>query len=289
MQEAHNAPSEEQEVVDAEVVSEEPSQELVVQPEEQSITLFGTNDPAEVVERASRVATIFKEILRKQGLTQRIGSSDHVQVEGWGTLGSMLGVFAAKDGPVEEIPWPEIVPEKLRDMKAAGMAFGYTASYRAQTLTGNVVGGGEAECKRTESKWMRKDDYALKSMAQTRAQAKALKVPLSFIVTMAGYQPTPAEEMDTVTFSGYEAPFGPPMSPHDNEKLARALTFLIQDAQSAMRVKHTIEEEAGGYMPRIVHRAILHIAVAVRTGLEQKDQPQEEPDGSGGSDQPGDD
>jgi hypothetical protein len=276
MQNAQAAPNEE--VLEGEVVSPEHSQEIV-RPEqvlEHGVTLFGTNDPTEVIQRAAKVATALKDILHKQRLTTRIGSNDHVQVEGWQTLGSMLGVFPVPSSEVEEIAWPDIVPTKLQRAKDDGLSFGFKASYNAQTLTGAVVGGGEADCRRTESKWMTRDDHALKSMAQTRAQSKALKAPMGFIVTMAGYEATPAEEMDSVTYSGYDAPYGPPMNPHDNEKLARAMTFLINDAQTVMAVKHVIEEESGGYLPRIVFRTLVHTAKAARDGIEINKQVKEE-------------
>jgi hypothetical protein len=97
---------------------------------------------------------------------------------------------------------------------------------------------------------------------------------------MAGYSPTPAEEMDSVSFSGYESPYGPPMNPHDVEKLARALTFIVSDAQIAMATKNLIEEESGGYFPRIVYRAIVHAAKAARDGLENSSTKEEAHDGS---------
>ena len=40
-----------------------------------------------------------------------------------------------------------------------------------------------------------RDDYALRSMAQTRATSKALRQPLGFVMSLAGFDPTPAEEM----------------------------------------------------------------------------------------------
>jgi hypothetical protein len=40
--------------------------------------------------------------------------------------------------------------------------------------------------------------FQLSSMAQTRANAKALRNVLSWVVVLAGYRPTPAEEMDGV-------------------------------------------------------------------------------------------
>lgn len=40
--------------------------------------------------------------------------------------------------------------------------------------------------------------FQLRSMAQTRAGAKALRNALAWVVVLAGYQPTPAEELDAV-------------------------------------------------------------------------------------------
>jgi hypothetical protein len=65
----------------------------------------------------------------------------------------------------------------------------------ARTLDGRIIGAAEAECLRSESTWKSRDDYALRSMAQTRATSKALGSVLRFVVTLAGYSGTPAEEM----------------------------------------------------------------------------------------------
>jgi hypothetical protein len=51
-------------------------------------------------------------------------------------------------------------------------------------------------CLDDEAKWTTSRSFQLRSMAQTRAQAKALRNVLAWVVVMAGYQPTPAEEMD---------------------------------------------------------------------------------------------
>ena len=51
-------------------------------------------------------------------------------------------------------------------------------------------------CTRDEEKWKDKLDFELRSMAQTRAISKALRLPLGFIVELAGFNPTPAEEME---------------------------------------------------------------------------------------------
>ena len=139
-------------------------------------SLFRTDDPAEIVRRASEVADTLAAVLRDRKLTSNISGKEHVRVEGWTLLGTMLGVF-----PVVE--WTRETAD------------GWEARVEARTLAGQVVGAAEAECLRTERTWKGRDDYALRSMAQTRAVSKALRGPLGFVVTLAGYEAIPAEEM----------------------------------------------------------------------------------------------
>lgn len=139
-------------------------------------TLFRTDDPVEVVRRATEVATALKQILASQRMVQRIRGREHVKVEGWQTLGSMLGV-------VPVVVWTRPIDD------------GWEARVEARTLDGRVVGAAEAMCTRAERLWRDRDPFALRSMAQTRATSKALRGPLGFIVTLAGYDATPAEEM----------------------------------------------------------------------------------------------
>lgn len=157
-----------------ESTAEEIGTELVPAP--QPGTLFHTDDPVEVVEKATRIAGALKDVLHKQKMIQRIQGKDHVKVEGWVTLGAMLGVV------------PVVVWTKKLDR-------GWEARVEARTLDGRVIGAAEAECLKDETRWAKADDYAVRSMAQTRATSKALGGPLRFIVTLAGYNGTPAEEM----------------------------------------------------------------------------------------------
>ena len=138
--------------------------------------LFGVSDPIEVIQRATSVASALKTVLGKQGLIQKIGEREHPKVEAWTLLGSMLGVF-----PV--CVWTKPLEN------------GWEARVEARTRTGEVVGAAEAECLRSEKRWSSADDYALRSMAQTRATSRALRQPLGFVMTLGGYDATPAEEM----------------------------------------------------------------------------------------------
>lgn len=176
------------EVIEGEIV-EEHGTDLEVRPAS-SPTLFGTSDPVEVIEGATRIATPLAGIVRKQGLAVNIQGREHVKVEGWTLLGSMLGVF-----PV--IVWTR------------KMENGWEARCEARTRDGAIIGAAEAECTRDENQWsleptgrngkklQPRDDYALRSMAQTRATSKALRMPLGFVMELAGFAATPAEEMPT--------------------------------------------------------------------------------------------
>jgi hypothetical protein len=158
------------EIIDAE------TGELVPYQPASPVSLFGTNDPAEVVEAARRAAAPLVDVIRSQKLSVKIGPSEHVRVEGWTLLGSMLGVF------------PVCVWTRQMDD-------GWEARVEARTRAGEIVGAAEAECLRSENTWANRDDYALRSMAQTRATSKALRQPLGFVMQLAGFNPTPAEEM----------------------------------------------------------------------------------------------
>ena len=132
--------------------------------------------PRSWVEKATALATALKRVIVEQGLTSKIGGKEYVLVEGWTLLGTMLGVF-----PVCSWTRP--------------MADGWEARVEARTLSGAIVGAAEAQCRREEINWAAREDFALRSMAQTRATAKALRLPLGYAVRLAGYEATPAEEM----------------------------------------------------------------------------------------------
>jgi hypothetical protein len=138
--------------------------------------VFRTSDPVELVRNAAAVATELARIVEEKKLYQVISGKRHVKVEGWTLLGSMLRVY-----PV--LVWSR----RLDD--------GWEARVEARTLDGTIVGAAESQCLRSEPRWKTRDDYAIRSMAQTRATSKALKMPLGFVFSMAGYETTPADEM----------------------------------------------------------------------------------------------
>lgn len=177
--------------------------------------LFRTDDPVEVLAKATVTANALKAVLVEKGMIQRIGPSEHVRVEGWQTLGAMLGV-------VPVVAWTR----KLER--------GWEARVEARTLDGRVVGAGEAECLRDEANWRDSDDYAVRSMAQTRATSKALAGPLRFVITLAGFSGTPAEEMHGVRGQSPGRPSGKPSE--SQQKYLRDLISRKGITEAQLRV-----------------------------------------------------
>lgn len=182
----------------------------------------------ERIEAAADVATRFNDIVKQKRMYRRIGQNDHILIEAWQTIGSLTGVYANEAGGVTELPWPPISPageepilgpeprtknnetyrewEKTKELwdrwkhfedmhaaRALGRAFGFKVSYVA-TKDGQPMGWGEGRCTRSEVARVNQDDSQLSSMAQTRAQSRALGAPLKWIVKLAGYEPTTPDE-----------------------------------------------------------------------------------------------
>ncbi len=73
----------------------------------------------------------------------------------------------------------------------------YSASVSLINIkSGAKVGSGYAVCSTKENGKRNYQEFAICSMAQTRAIGKAYRNMLAWIIRAAGYEPTPAEEMD---------------------------------------------------------------------------------------------
>lgn len=155
-------------------------EETAIVPAAPPANLFRTDNPAIAAQRMTDVADALCPIIEQRKLYSDIQGRKYVKVEGWQTLGSMLGVT-----PVT------VWTRRLE----ADEHQGWEARVEARTLDGRTIGAAEAECLRSENRWKIADDYAIRSMAQTRATSKALRSVLGFVVTLAGFEATPAEEV----------------------------------------------------------------------------------------------
>lgn len=126
----------------------------------------------------SALAGIIKNHIVKNNLSVNISGHNYVLVEGWQFGGGLMGLL------------PRIVKvEKLEEGKWMAQAEIVNAK------TKEVVGTGYALCSKDETKKRGFDEYAILSMAQTRAIGKAYRNLIGWVIKMAGYEATPAEEM----------------------------------------------------------------------------------------------
>lgn len=135
--------------------------------------------PGALVAGASELAGELAAVIDKQHLSTLINGRKHVNVEGWTTLGTMLGVIA-------------------REVKTTEHDGVYVAVVELVRMSdGACISRASAECGE-EKPWNTRPRYARRSMAQTRATGKACRLAFSWIMSLAGYEVTPAEEMTPI-------------------------------------------------------------------------------------------
>lgn len=144
--------------------------------------------PEKAVEILNSVKQNFKKLLVDNGeiikIKTRQGLKEYVKYEGWNTIATVMGIL------------PQVV-------ELTKMDDGYQAKANAVLLkTGAVVGAGFGFCSRKEPNWADRPEFAIQSMAQTRAAGKCLKTILSGVITHLGFEATPAEEMVDVELNG---------------------------------------------------------------------------------------
>lgn len=170
-----------------------------------SIVQLGTIEaegPADVVTRAAEMAGILASIIDSRKLYTMIQGRKYVTAEGWGLLGGMLG----------------IIPREVNCVDLEGDYLATVELIRASD--GAIVGRASALVSSDEHTWASRPRYARRSMAITRATSKAYRMGWSWVINLAGYEATPAEEMIGVVDGDYthveepqpEAWDGPPMT-----------------------------------------------------------------------------
>jgi hypothetical protein len=137
-------------------------------------------------------------LIIEKKLTTNIQGKNYVNVEGWMFCGSALGL-----NPVIT----EVTDLTRRGTEPGQVEIKYMAKCEVRNInTGQLVATGVAICSNFEHSKKRFDEYAILSMAQTRAIGKAYRNLLAWLMKAAGFEATPAEEMD---FAPAEAPKKP--------------------------------------------------------------------------------
>ena len=127
---------------------------------------------------------------------QEIHGKVYPKVEWWNQLGAFIGVK------------PVVESDKRLDSSSARHSkdgeITYESAIQLRSIDGKNIlyGRGLSMCSSQEKMWANTDEFAIRSMSQTRATGKAYRLGYSNIALACGIEATPAEEM-----MGIEKPF----------------------------------------------------------------------------------
>ena len=168
------------------------------EPPKQSLVLEG--DPDEQMNFAIKAANALMRAVSQKAKPVMIRGEQYLEYGDWQVLGRFYGATAS-------IAWSKKIVED-----STGKFLGYEA--RAEVLhNGVLISAAEAMCMKEERNWKDCDEFMLRSMAQTRAAAKALRNAYGWVAELAGMKSTPAEEMDALI---------PKIQPYKVERVIRA-------------------------------------------------------------------
>ena len=158
--------------------------------------------PAALMSGASEMAGELAKMIEAQRLWDPINGKKYVKVEGWTTLAVMMGVVAREVATTENDGIYTAVVELVR------------------MSDGACISRASAECGE-EKPWNARARYARRSMAQTRATGKACRLAFSWVMSLAGYEPTPLEEMpNDPIVSVVPQPIRPPVNDNTRPSVA---------------------------------------------------------------------
>lgn len=215
---------------------------------ETAITLrnegYSITKPGELIE----LAEVLRAHIKKQALFTMISGKAYPHVEAWQFAGSCIGLFPVLESLDKESTEPGV--------------HRYRATVKLIDLNGIERGRGIAICSNEESRKKSFDEYAVASMAQTRATGKAFRLCIGWVLKTAGYEATSAEEMEDwnqygdVPLEDLKLPFKPhtELSKMEYEDIAHAISWASAKTRKpfhgwALRAEEYLQmyhETAGG-------------------------------------------
>lgn len=141
------------------------------------------NYSIEKIKDMTAMSNVLKNHIVKNKLYTNIKGKNYAHVEGWGFAGGLMGLY------------PFV--QKVEDISKTGETK-WMATVEIINKEGEVKGRGFAICSSKEANKKSFDEYAILSMAQTRAIGKAYRNLIGWVMKLAGYEGTPKEEMTKV-------------------------------------------------------------------------------------------
>jgi hypothetical protein len=209
------------------------SNELVVVGESRELATM-ENAPEAVLAEAQKAAAALQDVIKRKPRPVVMGGEQYLEFEDWQTLARFYGLTAGEEQEPEFVNLDGVKGFKATAVallagRVVSRATAYCLNDEEKWLTRTkyeyhmVLKNGETAREEDSDKgdWVWEPNpnkpggkrpqrrkvaageesvplYQLASMAQTRANAKVLRNVLSWVAVLAGYKPTPAEEMDGV-------------------------------------------------------------------------------------------
>ncbi len=156
------------------------SKEITIKEKSLGITkIYDIQKPAEVLQMAKTL----KAYVIKEKLYSNIKGKNFAQVEGWQFAGFLTGMNVIVDEPKN---------------LSSGTEIKWFCSSHLYDKSEKLIANGFALCSSKEATKKGFDEYAIMSMAQTRSIGKVFRNKIGWVMKLAGYQATPAEEMHKV-------------------------------------------------------------------------------------------
>lgn len=229
------------------------SNEMAIYDVSQDMTV--SRPPEQVLAEARNAAIALADVVSKKKKPVMMNGEQYLEFEDWQTVGRFYGLTA------------KIISTNFIDY---GGVQGFEAKAVAIRGDGMEVSAAEAMCLNDEEKWSTRAKYEyingvktktgevavplfqLRSMAQTRACAKALRNVLAWVVVLAGYKGTPAEEiqdMAAASKNGSHPPITPPAAKKDAPPTTTAPTIKNPDDPASDKQVAAIQSMLSKYSP----------------------------------------
>ena len=252
-----------------------------------------TESPKLILARAIEAAKALQDVINKKKDPVKMGGEIYLEIEDWSTLGNFYNLapritsstfvqygnvqgFEAKADTVDKKTGAVITSAEamcLNDEDKWSTRTKYEWVYCKKSGGTSLEDPGKEEIIWVDnpfkpgSKCPKKEKvkvgevpvplFQLRSMAQTRAAAKALRLALGWVVVLAGYKPTPSEELDGMldrkeSAGSHNQPPEPGKHPEKAEPTKAELDALeaTRKAKAAQYAKdHPQGAQAGGQAP----------------------------------------
>lgn len=243
------------EIIEGEAVEVEPTRALVVQqPGQAIVSEASATGPKDMIERATVLAGALRDIVERQNLFTVISGKKYPQVEAWMTIARMDNVVARE------------AQRPIRNDDGSYEAF----VELIRLSDGMVIGAGSALCGTQDDRpWNNRSEPARRSMAVTRATSRAFRQQYSWIMALAGYEATPADEMPDSRGETHQPNSRAPIQPVDDGGLIGQVytqgtqDFELRQGPDGMVLPFRVRQGRGGIIVA-AHGALAEALASIR-------------------------